>query len=338
MYKHRSFIKKHAGQQNKTNLRMPIRARIEVCRFCNLKCPSCPIGRDKIRDKKIMSFEDFKFIIDKIKISVEELSLFNYGEPLLNPSIVKMIKYAKKNGMKIINLHSNGLLLEKRLAEKLVKSGIDYISFSIDGASKETYQKYRIGGDLNTVVKNVSYFIDLKKRLKSKKPVIGIQFIVMKHNQYEIKKFIKIWKDIGADEVIVKTFNAYMSGYEDRKSNLKYLPKNSNYTRYKTFEAKEISDIYKSDHCMWAWENLVINSNGDIALCCHDFNADTGLGNILKDNNWWDNENRRKLQARIKNKKNALCKHCNIGMLYLKIDKNRKKRNINEVSTDSIKR
>lgn len=325
MQKHQTSINKQVGQQNKTDLMMPIRARIEVCRFCNLKCPSCPNGMNKIRNKKVMSFEDFKLIVDKIKISVEELSLFNYGEPLLNPNIVKMIKYAKKNGMKIINIHSNGLLLEKRLAEKLVKSGIDYISFSIDGASNETYQKYRIGGNLNVVVKNVSYFINLKKKFKLKKPIIAAQFIVMNHNQYEIKKFTKIWNNVGVDEVVIKTFNAYMSGYEDRKSNLRYLPKNNYYTRYKTSEAKEISDIYKSDHCMWAWENLVINSNGDIALCCYDYNASFGLGNILNSSDWWDNENRRKLQVRIKDKKNVLCKHCNIGMLYLKIDKNRKK-------------
>ncbi len=163
MRKHQPSVRKRVSQQNGINLRMPIRARIEVCRFCNLKCPSCPIGRGKIRNKRMMSFEDFKLIIDKIKISVKELSLFNYGEPLLNPNIVKMIKYTKKNGIKIVNMHSNGLLLEKGLAEKLVKSGIDYINFSIDGASNETYQKYRIGGDLNTVVKNVSYFISDKK-------------------------------------------------------------------------------------------------------------------------------------------------------------------------------
>ena len=231
--KHKQLLAKNRDeQQNILNLKMPLRARIEICRFCNLKCPSCPIGREKIKNKKVMSYDDFKIIIDKIKVSVEELSLFNYGEPLLNPNIVKMIKYAKKNGMKIINLHSNGLQLDKKLSNELIKSEIDYISFSIDGASNETYKKYRIGGDFEKVVRNVSYFIDLKRKLKFKKPVIAVQFIVMKHNQHEIKRFTKMWKDIGVDEVIIKTFNAYMSGYEDRRSNLKYLPKDSNYIRY----------------------------------------------------------------------------------------------------------
>ena len=311
-------------QQDVLNLKMPLRARIEICRFCNLRCPSCPIGKGKIRNKKLMSYDDFKIIINKIKISVEELSLFNYGEPLLNPNVVKMIRYAKKKNIKTINLHSNGISLEHKLSNELIKSGLDYISFSIDGATEETYKKYRIGGNFEKVVENIHYFIDLKRKLNLKKPVIAVQFIVMEHNQHEIKKFTKIWKDIGVDEVIIKTFNAHMSGYEDRRENLKYLPKSNNYTRYKSFNAKELSDVYKSDHCMWAWENLVINSNGDIALCCYDFNASLGLGNILKDKNWWDNKGRRSLQSKIENKENHLCKHCNVGMLYLKIDKKRR--------------
>jgi radical SAM protein with 4Fe4S-binding SPASM domain len=304
-------------KSNKVVLKLPIRARIEICRFCNLKCSSCPIGRGKIKNKKMMSFSNFKFIIDKIKISVKELSLFNYGEPLLNPEIVKMIKYAKKNGIKIVNIHTNGLLLNKKLSKQLVESGLDYISFSIDGASEETYKKYRIGGDFNKLVKNIREFIEIKKNLKSRKPFIEAQFVVMKHNQHEINKFGQIFKKIGVNKVVFKTFNAYMSGYKDREKNLKYLPTDTNYSRYKTLEAKELFDVYKSNYCVWAWENVVINANGDIALCCHDFNADLKLGNILHNENWWDNNNRRKIQARILDKKNALCKHCNIGVLYL---------------------
>jgi len=299
-------------------LKLPLRARIEICRFCNLKCPSCPVGRKKIKSKEMMTFENFKFIIDKIKISVNELSLFNYGEPLLNPDIAKMIKYAKKSGMKTVNIHTNGLMLNKKLAKQLIESGLDYINFSIDGASEETYKQYRIGGDFNKVVKNITEFVDIKRSLNSKKPFIEAQFLVMKHNQHEIDEFGRMFKKIGVNKIVLKTFNAYMSGYEDRKKNLKYLPTNVNYSRYKTTEAKELFDFYKSSHCVWAWENVVINSNGDIALCCHDYNADLGLGNIFKDKNWWNNENRRKIQDKIKNNKNAFCKHCNIGILYLK--------------------
>ena len=309
----------------RATLKFPVRARIEICRFCNLKCPSCPVGRGKIKDEEMMSFGDFKLIVDKIKISVRELSLFNYGEPLLNLEIIKMIKYAKKNGIKIVNIHTNGLMLNKKLSKQLVGCGLDYISFSIDGASEETYKKYRVGGDFNKLIKNISEFIEIKKDLKSKKPFIEAQFVVMKHNQHEVGDFSRMFKKIGVNKIVLKTFNAYMSGYEDRKKNIKYLPTDINYSRYKTAEAKELFDSYKSSHCVWAWENVVINANGGIALCCHDYNADLNLGNILHDENWWDNSNRIKIQARILNKKNVLCKHCNIGILYLSQENKNKK-------------
>lgn len=292
----------------------PIRARIEVSRVCNLKCHACPMGSNKVKNKKLMSYNDFKKIIKLVNRSVKEISLFNFGEPLLNPHIIKMIKFAKDNGIKIINLHSNGLLLNKELSQGLIESGLDNISVSIDGVSNETYTKYRVGGDLNKLLKNIREFVGIKKDMGVKKPIIEAQLVIMKHNENEIDKFSEICKDIGVDRVVYKTFNADMSGYEDRNTNSKFIPTNIKYSRYKTTKAKEIDNCYKLDHCMWPWENLVVNANGDIALCCNDYNADYKLGNILKDDNWWDIENRRKLQNdMIRDKsKIKICKHCSM--------------------------
>ncbi|MFA5961932.1 MAG: radical SAM/SPASM domain-containing protein [Parcubacteria group bacterium] len=293
---------------------MPLRARIEVSRLCNLKCRSCPMGMNKIKNKGIMSLDDFKKIIKLIKKSVIEIALFNYGEPLINPDIAKMVKLAKVSGIKMVSIYSNGLLLNKKLSRKLINSGLDNITISIDGASNDTYKKYRVGGDLNLILKNIKDFIAVKKDMGAKKPALEVQFVVMKHNEHEIEKFSEICKNIGVDEVVFKTFNAYMGGYEDRKINLKFIPKNINYSRYKTASAKEVSSQYALSRCAWPWENLVVSANGDICLCCHDYNSDYKLGNILKDDNWWDTEGRRKIQDNIIKGKNNInmCKHCSI--------------------------
>ena len=261
-----------------------------------------------------MSYEDFKKVIRLIKKSVIEVALFNYGEPLINPDIVKMIKFAKSNEVKIVSVYSNGLLLNKKLSQKLIKSGLDNITVSIDGASNETYKKYRVGGSLDLILKNIKDFVEVKKSMKAKKLVLEVQFVVMKHNEHEIEKFSEICKGIGVDEVVFKTFNAYMGGYEDRKVNLKFLPKNIKYSRYKTSAARNISDSYKLNGCAWPWENLVVSANGGICLCCHDYNSEYHLGNILKDDNWWDTEGRRKIQDDIINGKNkiGMCRHCSI--------------------------
>lgn len=292
----------------------PIRARIEVSRVCNLKCRACPMGSDKVKNKGLMSYDDFKKIIQLINKSVKEVSLFNFGEPLLNPHITKMIKFAKDSGIKVVNLHSNGLLLNKVLSKGLIESGLDHISVSIDGVSNKTYTKYRVGGNLNKLLKNIREFVAIKKDMNAKNPIIEAQFVIMKHNEDEVDKFSEICKDIGVDRIIYKTFNADMSGYEDRKVNSKFLPKNINYSRYKTIQAEEISDRYKLNYCAWPWENIVINANGDIALCCNDYNADYNLGNILKNNNWWNVDNRKQIQNNIIEDKNKIkiCRHCSM--------------------------
>lgn len=306
--------KNSAEEQSAGVLSLPIRARIEVSRFCNLKCPSCPMGRNKITNKALMSYGNFKKIIKLINSTVREVALFNYGEPLLNPEIAKMIKFAKANKIETIGFHSNGLLLNKKMSRELVKSGLDYINISIDGASNDTYKKYRAGGNLDILLKNIKELVNIRKSLGVKNPTVIAQFVVMKHNQHEIDKFSEICNNIGVDEVVFKTFNAYMSGYEDRERNLKFVPTNTGYTRYKTTKAKEVSSGYKLNRCTWPWENLLVNANGDIALCYHDYNADYNLGNILRDRNWWDNENRRRILNDMANGKGKIkmCKHCSV--------------------------
>lgn len=303
-------------------MNMPIRARIEVCRHCNLRCVSCPVGRDRIRNKTTMSFSDFKKIIKKISPDIKELSMFNYGEPLMHPEISKMIKFAKNSGIKKIIMHSNGMLLTEKLSKALVESGLDEISIGVDGASNSTYKKYRVGGNFDTLLSNIRDLVNVKKTMGAKKPIIGAQFIVMRHNQGEIEKFSGICKKLGVDKIIYKTFNAHMSGHEDSKKNLKFMPTDVNYSRYETLKAEEISNNYKPKHCMWAWENIVINANGDIALCCQDYNADFNLGNILQDKNWWKTEGRKKIQQTIAGIENnvGICNHCTLNP-YLKTEK-----------------
>ncbi len=293
---------------------MPIKAMIEPIRSCNLRCPSCPIGSDKAKNFAKLNIRDYKKIIDKIYATVDDLSLFNYGEPLLHKDIDKMINYAKKKCIKKVKIHTNGILLTKKTSRKIINSGLDCLSISIDGASKESYDQYRIGGNFDALVGNIINFLDLRKELKSTKPLVRVQFIVMRHNEHEIDAFYKMFKKIGVDEIRYKTFNAHMDGGSS-KINIELLPLNKKYTRYSDKNAKNISGKFKKTICNWPWEHIVINSNGDIAPCCYDYNAEYKLGNIF-DNNWWNNIKRKTFRHIISNgiKSIKICEYCAVGI------------------------
>ncbi len=95
-------------------LPLPISLIIEPTNACNLHCPTCPTGSGKInRPVRMMSFEEFKKIIDQVKTHVDRIYLYSYGEPFLNKELLKMTKYAVSAGI-YVEISTNGLFFKSR--------------------------------------------------------------------------------------------------------------------------------------------------------------------------------------------------------------------------------
>ena len=107
------------------------------------------------REKGMMSLDLFKRTIDEMGRYLVRLHLYNWGEPLLNKDVYEMIGYAHKHHI-VTCVSTNFTVFSEAAAEKMIASGLDEIILSVDGASQETYEKYRIGGDFNKVVENIS--------------------------------------------------------------------------------------------------------------------------------------------------------------------------------------
>ncbi|MBW2989024.1 SPASM domain-containing protein [Candidatus Woesearchaeota archaeon] len=262
-------------KKKKKHLRSrPYMLQIEPICGCNLKCPLCPVGNGSIRrEKGVMSYETYLKVMQKIQKGLVHISFWNWGEPLLNKDIYRMISYAKKKGIHTL-VATNGYLMTPESSEHILKSGLDEIRISLDGASKESYSAYRQNSDFDKVIRNIRSFIEEKKRLK-KKIKITIQFIVMKHNQHEIGLMKEVFKGLGADYLAIKT----VSAINDQKDTKKFLPDDENLSRFKVNENTFRSKSF--DMCYLAWKSIVINWNGEVTVCCRDVDAQYSMGNIL---------------------------------------------------------
>jgi MoaA/NifB/PqqE/SkfB family radical SAM enzyme len=129
-----------------------------------------------------MPFDDFKKIIDELGEYLYKIDLHNWGEPLLNEEIYKMICYAHKHDIKV-DLSTNLNFFNKIKARKLVESGLDCLIISLSGISQESYQKYHIGGKFNKVIEGTIKIIEIKKVLHISTPFLIWRFLVMKHNE-----------------------------------------------------------------------------------------------------------------------------------------------------------
>ena len=284
---------------------------IEPTNICNLQCPLCPSGNGTLkRAKGYMSLDIFKKIIDDIYKTAFMIVLWNQGEPYLNKDFSKMVKYASDRGLFTL-VSTNGNIDYD--AEEVVNSGLDSMIISLDGTTQESYNKYRINGKLDKVLEGVKKIVEAKKRLNKTNPLLRWQFLIMKHNEHEIEEIKKLSKELGVDNLELKSIQIYSK--EDINT---FLPDNQKYRRYKVsgdnFELK----FGIKNRCRRIWTNVVVNWDGEVAICCFDKDGDFRVGNVMDYdlNKLWKNKNITKVRNQIlKDRKQIpICRNCLEGV------------------------
>lgn len=255
---------------------MPISISIEPTTSCNLRCPECPSGlREFTRPTGMLDQNFFKNIIAELKTTLVNLTFYFQGEPYLNPKFLDMVKHASENGIFTIT-STNAHYLNDENARKTIESQLDKLIISVDGTTQDTYEQYRIGGDLNKVIEGTKNIVKWRKQLKSKRPLIVFQFLVVKPNEHQIADVYKLAEELGVDEVKLKTAQVY-----DFENGNVLIPENEKYARYKQNDNGKWSIKNKLlNQCWRMWSGCVITWDGLVVPCCFDKDAKHQLGDL----------------------------------------------------------
>ncbi len=259
------FKFKKTGNRKKTiSLAPPSFLSFEPTNFCNLQCPLCPSGSGKLtRPKGFADFELFKKIIDENKKSLFNILLHFQGEPLLHKQISEMIHYARKN--KIFTELSTNANLFPKIFENLKNNLPDKLIISLDGLTQDSYNKYRINGEISKVFQS----LELLKKLKTRKrPFIELQFIVFAHNEAELSELKALKLKYKINKITLKTAQIY------DKSEIELLPKNNKFSRYKIENGDFILKSSLKNSCKRVIFGSVITWDGKLLPCCFDKDAD----------------------------------------------------------------
>jgi radical SAM protein with 4Fe4S-binding SPASM domain len=298
----------------------PVAVAIEPGNVCNLKCPLCAAGAEKLnRPKGFMRLGNFQKVIDSLPASVVDLYLWGQGEPFMVPDFTEMIRYAVSKGYRTI-VSTNGHFLSD--ADSIVSSGLDTLIISIDGADKESYEYYRIGGDFGTVIDGIRA-VSSSVRRHGSGPRIILQCLLTQKNDSDLRSVESLACEIGADSVEFKTLQA---GFiEDGEL---FLPDNSKHTRYYvdgegTMKTDRV--WYLRDRCLRLYYSLQIDWQGNVLPCCFDKDSENIMGSALNEpvSEIWNGDKYRSFR-RLLNKKGRvlpMCRDCTEGLKRLTIKK-----------------
>lgn len=289
------------------NTQCPDILMIEPTNVCDLKCPLCLTGSGISNvPKGFMSWEIFTKVIDGLLPFIKTVKLWGGGEPFLHPLIFEMIEYLSKKNIKSV-ISTNGTCFSSPdFINKIIRSKLNTLIISLDGATKETYLKYRSGGDFDAIMNTIIELNKLQANRDIKLPRIKLQFIVMKHNEHEIELIKEIAKKY---QLILK-----LKPLSDQILKDEFLPTKEEYSRLKKENDMIMPRFEQPSKCL-AWSTITVNWDGSMVSCCKDGLRENYIGTIDETNNvldLWNSKTFESLREDILIKKETIskCKNC----------------------------
>ncbi|WP_191057852.1 radical SAM protein [Geminicoccus harenae] len=243
---------------------LPPYVKIEPTPLCQLRCTGCQQSEDNftatLRHDMHMPVDRFRRILEPLAPTLMGVSLSYRGEPLLGRGILDMIECAHELGVAVSFPSNLSMPITAQRAERLVKSGVDTIYISLDGASARTYEIYRRGGRFDLVLKNVALLAETKCRLGRARPRLIWKFVAFEHNRHEMPEVKQRYRQYGFDsyEIVRDVDSAEIVASKRR--------------RFKDLREKRRG-------CFWAWNTLTVAENGDVHPCCAVDHSGHSLGN-----------------------------------------------------------
>ncbi len=236
---------------------------LESSRLCNLRCTMCVTHSDFIdhshleKYPKHFDLEKYKSILDQMVPYKDYMSIAPQfqGEPFMAPHINEMISYARSKGF-CVGFTSNATLWNDEVVDFLIDQEVNNLCVSLDGATKDTYEKVRLGAKFETVIGNLNRLVERKLERGSLTPYLSINMTLLPENRHQQKQLLDEW--LG---------KAYMVSVNNTCINHVVPEKFHQPERYP---------------CPYLWEGVHILTNGDVIACCRDSDYEEVMGNAYE--------------------------------------------------------
>ncbi|WP_187276321.1 radical SAM protein [Parahaliea maris] len=244
---------------------------VELTNRCNALCSFCP--RDETPDQGFMSMETFVQVIERVKEleSIPRISFTGQGESTLHPDLVAFVRYAKSQGV-IVQMTSNGSLLDDARARALLDAGLDGICFSISDMGEDYELVYNL--DFERTHSNVLHFLELAKQVEDRQ--IEVMLSIVRHdlNRDKFDEMSQYWQGKGITTILPFDQNNRGGACD----NGHYFTESDRFT----VEARQImAEARTSTLCSAPFYFIFIGWSGQYYICCSDYRKISPLGSVF---------------------------------------------------------
>ena len=282
--------------------RFPRRVTLELTNRCNLNCTFCP----RRLMEKHQGFLDLDLAKELIREMADHLPVtlvpFFRGEPLLHPDWKEILSYAKRKGIGPIQFTTNATLMDREAAATILDLELDFISFSMDTIDPELYMQTRRGANYESILKNLSFLLELKERRGLKLPEVQISAVDTPLYRRGMDAFVEFWRP-KVDRVRI-----YVEHSQDGHPGSIASP-------LPVFDTRM--------PCHKVFGDMIVYWDGEAAICNHDWNRDDDhcIGNVKGEGiaNVWQSRRYRIIRgAHRKGKVRSLapCDFCDHWKMY----------------------
>ncbi len=188
----------------------PVCLYLETTNRCNLLCTTCPRTFEALEPPADMGWELFTRIVDQFP-RIARVVLHGVGEPMMVPTLPRMIRYLKDRGTYVL-FNTNGTLLTRRKGQELIDSGLDELRVSIDAADPKAFTQVRGRDMFARIVRNVRVFRAMQRELAVERPRVSLWLTGLKETVTQLDDFVRLAHQIDVTEVYLQRLVYFPEG------------------------------------------------------------------------------------------------------------------------------
>jgi radical SAM protein with 4Fe4S-binding SPASM domain len=177
-----------------------------ICMHCQMQCPHCYAAAIAEPSPTDLSHEEGLALLEEAAACGVKVVIFSGGEPLLRPRVFELLEHAKRLGISPM-LSTNGVLIDRDVADRLAGAGVAYVGISIDGLESFNDAYRGLEGGYQAALQGV-------RNAKCAGMKTGIRMTLSQRNADQLEAMIEVARNVGANRFYVSHLVYSGRGYK----------------------------------------------------------------------------------------------------------------------------